>query len=68
VYHFVYGASAFDVDLRAMEVVDSNDCERWLVLARHGCSLPNVKDEPRPWLARRVPREDWESVVSFRDS
>src|SRR6185295_6980779 len=30
--------------------------------------LPNVKDEPRPWLARRVQPDDLESVVSFRDS
>ena len=29
---------------------------------------PNVKDEPRPWLARRVRHDDLESVVSFRDS
>ena len=29
---------------------------------------PNVKDEPRPWLARRVPNYDLGSVVSGRDS
>ncbi len=28
--------------------------------------LPNVKDEPRPWLARRVPHDDLDSAVSFR--
>ena len=28
----------------------------------------NVKDEPRPWLARRVRDYDLESGVSFRDS
>src|SRR5260221_515183 len=30
--------------------------------------LPNVKDEPRPWLARRVRHDDLESEVSFGDS
>ena len=30
--------------------------------------LPNVKDEPRPWLARRVPHNDLDSGVSFRSS
>ena len=29
---------------------------------------PNVKDEPRPWLARRVRDDDLDSGVSFRDS
>jgi hypothetical protein len=28
-------------------------------------TVPNVKDEPRPWLARRVQRDDLESEVSF---
>ena len=28
--------------------------------------LPNVKDEPRPWPARRVRHDDLDSVVSFR--
>ncbi len=27
---------------------------------------PNVKDEPRPWLARRVRHDDLDSVVSLR--
>ena len=26
---------------------------------------PNVKDEPRPWLARRVRHDDLESEISF---
>jgi len=30
--------------------------------------LPNVKDEPRPWLARRVPHDDLDSVVSSQSS
>jgi len=30
--------------------------------------LPNVKDEPRPWLARRVQHDDLDSSVSLRDS
>src|SRR5207247_121449 len=32
----------------------------------HRSSLANVKDEPRPWLARRVPPDDLDSGVSFR--
>ena len=31
-------------------------------------SLPNVKDEPRPWLARRVHRGDLDSEFSFEDA
>ena len=31
-----------------------------------GAEAPNVKDEPRPWLARRVRHDDFDSVVSFR--
>src|SRR5258707_11551446 len=34
----------------------------------HGAGSPNVKDEPRPWLARRVRHEGVESEVSFRDA
>jgi hypothetical protein len=28
--------------------------------------MPNVKDEPRPQLARRVPQYDYKSIASFR--
>src|ERR1044071_7033071 len=43
-------------------------------LSRFGCvlrrvfHLANVKAEPRPWLARRVPKYDSRSVASFRKS
>jgi len=30
--------------------------------------LPNVKDEPRPWLARRVHRDDLNSDFSFENA
>ena len=37
---------------------------------QNGCRLiacwPNVKDEPRPWPARRVRHDDLDSVASFR--
>jgi len=39
-----------------------------LTFSHSRCLAPNVKDEPRPWLARRVRRDDLESGDSLRDS
>jgi len=39
-----------------------------LALRTENIFLPNVKDEPRPWPARRVRHDDLDSEVSLRDS
>jgi hypothetical protein len=46
----------------------SYEIQRGIHIDVGGFSLPNVKDEPRPWLARRVRHDDLDSVASFGNS
>jgi len=61
-------ATADENDSSNARVRKQSPCGRnpkWII-ALH--SLPNAKDEPRPWLARRVHREDLNSEFSFEEA
>ena len=62
--NFVLGVRAFVFALEALvERIRINFWNR-----DNHPDLPNVKDEPRPWLARRVHRDDLDSDFSFEDA